>query len=280
MSERVIRADGLAIATEAFGDATHAPLLLSMGGGASMLWWPESFCARLAERGRYVIRYDQRETGLTTYAPAGSSYTLADLAEDMIRVLDGYAIPAAHIVGMSLGGMAAQIAALEQPSRVLSLTAISSSPAGIDTSHLPGLSDAYTAHLAAADSVDWSDREQVIAYMVAESRLIAGSAHPFAAAPARALIARDFDRAGGYPGTSHFTSRGGDRWHGRLQAMRAPLLVIHGTADPVFPIEHGMALADAVPGARLLRLTGGGHELHPADWDTIIDAIVAHTGAK
>ena len=128
-----------------------------------MLWWPESFCARLAGRGRYVIRYDQRETGLTTYAPAGSSYTLADLAEDMTRVLDGYAIPATHIVGMSLGGMAAQIAALEQPSRVLSLTAISSSPVGIDTSHLPGFSDAYTAHMAEADSVDWSDREQVIA---------------------------------------------------------------------------------------------------------------------
>lgn len=248
-----------------------------MGGGASMLWWPAEFCQRLAARGRYVIRYDQRDTGRSTKFTAGDpSYTLDDLAADAILVLDGYALPAAHLVGMSLGGIVGQLAALHDPARVRSLTAVSSSPFGVDTARLPGSSDAYQQHLA-ADHVDWSDREQVIDYSVAESRLIAGTAHPFAEEATRAFLERDYDRSGGYSTLANFEWRGGDAWRGRLREMAAPLLVIHGTADPVFPVEHGVALSQAVPGAKLVRLAGGGHELHPADWETIIDAIVEHT---
>jgi pimeloyl-ACP methyl ester carboxylesterase len=278
MSEFLIREDGLDIATEAFGDPAHPPVLLIMGGGASMLWWPEEFCQRLANHGRYVIRYDQRDTGRSTKFTAGDpSYTLDDLAEDAIRVLDAYALPAAHLVAMSLGAIIGQLVALKHPSRVLSLTAISSSPFGMDTSRLPRSADAYQKHLATAEDLDWSDRAQVIDYSVAESRLIAGTAHPFAEEATRAFIERDFDRSGGYSTLSNFHWRGGDAWRGRLHEMKAPLLVIHGTADPVYPIEHGAALANAVPGAKLVRLEGGGHELHPADWVTIIGAIVEHS---
>ena len=281
MSERVIGENGLEIATEAFGDPAHAPVLLIMGGGASMLWWPESFCQQLANSGRYVIRYDQRDTGLSTkFAPGDPLYTLDDLVDDAIRVLDGYAIPAAHVVGMSLGAMIGQLAALKHPSRVLSLTAISSSPVGTDMSHLPGLSETYRKHLAASDEVDWSDRDQAIAYMVEESRIIAGTAHPFEEERVRSLVERDYDRAGGYSTMSNFTWKGGDEWRGRLHEMKAPLLVIHGTVDPVYPVEHGVALSETVPGAKLVRLEGGGHELHPADWDTIFGAIVEHTSTK
>jgi pimeloyl-ACP methyl ester carboxylesterase len=281
MSESVIRVDGLAIATEAFGDPAHPPVLLIMGGGASMLWWPEEFCQRLANRGRYVIRYDQRDTGRSpTFAAGDPSYTLDDLVEDAIGVLDAYALPAAHLVAMSLGAIIGQLVALIYPSRVLSLTAISSSPFGTDTSRLPRSGDAYQEHLAAAEDVDWSDRAQVIEYSLAESRLIAGTAHPFAEEATRAFIERDYDRSGGYSTLSNFAWRGGDAWRGRLHEMQAPLLVIHGTADPVYPIEHGIALAEAVAGAKLVRLERSGHELHRADWETIIGAIAEHSTLK
>jgi pimeloyl-ACP methyl ester carboxylesterase len=278
MTERLIRDDGLVLATESFGDSAHPAILLIMGGGASMLWWPEAFCSRLAGHGRYVIRYDQRETGHSTpYIPDGPAFSYVDLVEDTTRILDGYDLPAAHVVGMSFGGLIGQYAALEHPERVRSLTVISSSPAGIDTSHLPGMSEAYLAHLEAAETIDWSDRGQAIAHMLAESRLIAWTAHPFDEAGMRAFIARDHDRSGGYPSASNFNWQGSERWAGRLADLQPPLLVIHGTADPVFPIAHGQELLKIVPGAKLVRIPGGGHELHPDDWDTIISAIAEHT---
>jgi pimeloyl-ACP methyl ester carboxylesterase len=281
MSERVIRESGLEIAAEAFGDPEDAAVLLIMGGGASMLWWPQEFCERLASQGRYVNRYDQRDTGRSTkFAEGDARYTLDDLADDAMRILNGYEIPAAHLVGMSLGGIVAQLAALEHPSRVLSLTVIESSPVGMDTSHLPPSSETYRKHMAAAEDAEWSDREQVIAFMVEESRVVAGTAHPFAEAQARKFIEEDYDRAGGVSNLSNFSWQGGEKWRGRLHEMQAPLLVIHGTADPVYPIEHGVALSEAVAGAKLVRLEGGGHELHPADWDTIIGAIAQHTKAE
>src|SRR4051812_47460114 len=101
MNERIIHTQGLDIATEAVGDPAHAPVLLIMGGGASMLWWSKAFCERLADRGRYVIRFDQRDTGRSTKVVAGDPlYTLDDLAADAVRVLDAFAVPAAHLVGM------------------------------------------------------------------------------------------------------------------------------------------------------------------------------------
>src|SRR5919108_4989276 len=133
MSERTVRADGIELATQTFGDASDQPVLLIMGAMASMLWWPEEFCRRLSGSGRYVIRYDNRDTGLsTTYEPGKPGYTSADMIDDAVRLLDGYGLPAAHIVGMSMGGAIAQSVALEYPERVLSLTAISTSPVGID----------------------------------------------------------------------------------------------------------------------------------------------------
>jgi pimeloyl-ACP methyl ester carboxylesterase len=279
MNERMIRADGIDLAAQAFGDPGRPPVLLIMGAMASMLWWPDAFCERLASHGRYVVRYDNRDTGLSSkYPPGEPSYALDDMVDDAIRVLDGYAIAAAHVVGMSLGGMIAQIAALKDPARVLSLTTISSSPVGTDKSRLPTFSEAFAEHMAAGETADWSDRAQVIAYMVEDSRVLAGAAHPFEEARARAFIERDHDRAGGYlSATNHGVLKVGDKWQGRLKEMKAPLLVIHGTADPIFPIEHGIALAQAVRGAKLVRIEGGGHELHEADWHQIIEAIVAHT---
>jgi pimeloyl-ACP methyl ester carboxylesterase len=177
---------------------------------------------------------------------------------------------------MSFGGMVGQAAALQRPSRVRSLTAISSSPLGEDTAQLPGFSKAVMEHMST--EVDWTDRDQAIAYMVGESRLLAGTARPFDEAEVSALVVRDFDRSGGYShATNHAYVGPGKAWQGRLREMIVPLRVIHGTADPIYPIEHGRALAGAVSGATLLPLEGGGHELNPAHWDRIIEAILPHT---
>ena len=225
MTGKTIRADEIEIATEAFGNPAHPPVLLIMGGMASMLWWPDKFCERLAGQGRYVIRYDNRDTGLSTkYEPGEPPYTLDDMADDAIRVLDGYGIGAAHVVGMSLGGMIAQLAALKHPGRVVSVTAISTSPIGTDTSHLPQMTKAFQEHLAKADGMDWSDRAQVIGFMIADARMLAGTAHPHDAAGAKDLIERDFDRSGGLSSaTNHSMLKGGDAWKGRLGEMRRAL---------------------------------------------------------
>ncbi|MER8463219.1 alpha/beta hydrolase [Mesorhizobium sp. M1396] len=269
------------IMSEAFGDPANPPLLLIMGAMASMLWWPEALCRKLADSGLFVIRYDNRDTGRSTkYRPGEPPYTFDDMADDAMRVLDDHGIGKAHVAGMSMGGMIAQLVALKHPSRVASLTVISSSPIGIDTSHLPQTSDAYAEHSAEGAKVDWSDRDQVIDFIVRDARAIASTAHPFDEARMRAFVEQDYDRSGGFlSATNHFMLRGGDAWKGRLHEMTAPLLVIHGTADPIFPVEHGEALAKAVAGAKIIRIEGGGHELHPDDWTKISAAIVAHTQA-
>jgi pimeloyl-ACP methyl ester carboxylesterase len=267
------------IVSQTFGDPGNPAMLLIMGSMASMLWWPEALCKKLAGEGRFVIRYDNRDTGLSTkYAPGEPPYTFDDMADDAVRVLDSHGIGKAHVMGMSMGGMIAQRLTLKHPSRVISLTVISSSPVGIDTSHLPGTTEAYMEHSADGAKVDWSDRDQVIGFVVKDAHAIASTAHPFDEKAMRAFIEQDYDRSGGFlSATNHFMLKGGEDVKGRLHEIEAPLLVIHGTSDPIFPVEHGAALADAVAGARLVRIEGGGHELHPQDWDTIAAAVIAHT---
>lgn len=278
MREKVIRSDGIELASQAFGDPANPPVLLIMGAMASMLWWPEGFCERLAARGCHVIRYDNRDTGRsTTCEPGAPRYGLGDLADDSVRVLEGYGIASAHLVGMSMGGTIAQLAALKHPDRVATLSLVSSTPLAADNNSLPGPSPAYLEHAAGIPELDWTDRAQVIQFMVEDSRRLSGTKHPFDAARARALIERDHDRARNFASaTNHFLLKGGEDWQDRLAEIRAPLLVIHGTADPIFPIAHGVALSQAVSGASLVCIEGGGHELHPADWDRILGAIVAH----
>ena len=126
---------------------------------------------------------------------------------------------------------------------------------------------------------DWADRSDAVAYLVEDARLVAGTAFPFDKEETRAFIERDFDRSGGYlSAVNHSVLFSvGEAWQGRLHEMKVPLLVIHGTADPVFAVEHGEMLAMAVPGARLIKLEGGGHELHRGHWDRIVRAIAEHT---
>ncbi|TGQ09839.1 MULTISPECIES: alpha/beta hydrolase [unclassified Mesorhizobium] len=265
------------VVSESFGSPKDPPILLIMGAMASMSWWPEAFCRQLAGRGRFVIRYDNRDTGLSTkYPPGAPPYNFEHMVDDAIRVLDDHGVGKAHVVGMSMGGMLAQSVALKYPERVGALTVISSSPLGVDTSGLPGATEAYKEHSAQGGDVDWSKREQVIDFMVKDARAIASTRHPFDEECTRAMIEADYDRSGGLASTTnHFLLKGGGPKR-TVRDLAAPLLVIHGTADPLFPIEHGEALAKAVPGARLVKIEGGGHELHRNDWLQIVDAIAAH----
>ncbi|KQY34111.1 alpha/beta hydrolase [Rhizobium sp. Root483D2] len=280
MAVLTIRRGEVEIATEAFGHPTDPALLLIMGAMASMLWWPEEFCEQLAARGHFVIRYDNRDTGLSTTYPLGEpGYTLSDMAQDAVAILDGYRIKTADIIGMSMGGFIAQRVALSYPARVRTLTIISSSPLGIDG--LPGFTDAYSAHAATAETLDWTDRESVTGFMMRDVRMIASTAHPHDEAAALQLIEHDMDRAPSFVNaTNHFLVEGGDDEKQLAAAdLHVPLLVIHGTSDPIFPLAHGEALANAVAGAKLERIEGGGHELHRNDWPQIIGAIAAHGAA-
>jgi pimeloyl-ACP methyl ester carboxylesterase len=269
------------IHSETFGRPGDPAVLLIMGAAASMLWWPEAFCERLAAAGRFVIRYDNRDTGLSFgYEPGTAAYTMEDLAADAVAVLDEHGVERAHVVGMSIGGGIAQLVALAYPDRVASLTAISTTAVGAEDPDLPGPSPDYMEFAAAFEALDWSDTQALADLLVGEARVLAGTRHPFDEAVAREFISRDLERAIDPARLENHGAIGGDegRWAGRVGEIAAPLLVIHGTADPILPHAHGVALAEAVPGAQLVTIEGGGHELHEGDWDQILTAIVEHTG--
>jgi pimeloyl-ACP methyl ester carboxylesterase len=274
----MIEANGVELCTESFGDPPDPAVLLVMGVGGSMLWWEEGFCRMLADRGRFVIRYDHRDTGRSvTYEQGRPEYTGADLVADAAGVLDAYGIPGAHFVGVSAGGAFVQLLALGQPARVLSLVLISTSPATRGESRLPSATERYRRFLATA-SVDWSDEGSVVEYLVDHARVLSGGERAFDETATRELVRRDLARARNIASSeNHGLIAEGDVPSEPLSSIAVPTLVIHGTADPMFPLEHGQALADEIPGAELLTLDGAGHGVERADWETIARAILAHT---
>ncbi len=280
MSERMIHVNGVELCTEPFGDPRDPPVLLVQGVGASMVWWDEGLCRTLSGAGRFVIRYDHRDTGRSiTYEPGHPGYTGTDLVADAASVLDAYGIPGAHVVGVSAGGAFAQLLALEFPGRVRSLVLISTSAATPGNRDLPPPTAQFRRFVSTA-RVDWSDRSSVVDYVAGYCRMVAGDRRPFDEVRMRDLVHQDVERARSFAARrNHDLLTEGNGPSAPLSSITAPTLVIHGTADPMFPIEHGEALAHEIPGAGLLRLDGAGHGIDPADRPRIAAAILKHTAA-
>jgi pimeloyl-ACP methyl ester carboxylesterase/SAM-dependent methyltransferase len=278
VGRQIVRVNGVDLCVEAFGDAGDPAILLIGGAGASMDWWDEEFCRRLAAGSRYIVRYDHRDTGESVVFPPGApAYTQDDLVEDAVGVLDACGVPVAHVVGISMGGDIAQRLGVLHPDRVASLTLMATSPGPVPD--LPPTAEHLRAHLAEAPDVDLSDPETAIAHLVAQERLFAGEL-PFDEVRVRRTAARVVHRSVDLAAslTNHMLAEAGAPVRGRLGEIVAPALVVHGTADPLFPLGHGAALAAEIPGARLLPVPGMGHHVPPPSvWDLVVPAILEHT---
>ena len=276
---RVIPNGKVSIATEVFGRAGDTPVVLVMGATASMLWWPEGFCRDLARTGRFVIRYDNRDTGQSTIsAAAAPDYSVEDMVGDLFAVIDGYGLVDAHLVGMSLGGLVAQIAALRRPDRVRSLTLIASEPLGWDGEALPGIAPKFLDHFGGFAELDWTDRTAVSGFLLEIARLSAGSAVPFDPSAATRRIAAELGRAKDISRAfNHGMVQLREDWTGRARDIVQPTLIVHGSEDPILPIENGRAMQTSIRQARLHVLEGTGHELPEALLPDLARQIAAFT---
>jgi pimeloyl-ACP methyl ester carboxylesterase len=286
-SVEIARAVGPAqidIAYERFGDQGAPPVLLVMGLATQMLGWPDEFCAALAAQGLHVIRFDNRDIGLSTHlddAPApdviaafsgdtsSASYTLSDMAGDTVGLLDALGLQSAHVVGASMGGMIAQTVAIEHPDRVLSLTSIMSTT-GDDT-----VGQATQEAVAVLLSPAATTRQEAVERTVSVFRVIGSPGFELDEAELRERAGLSYDRANDPLGVGRqllAIAASADRTPG-LRSVNAPTLVLHGAQDPLVNVSGGRATAAAVPGSELVVFEGMGHDLPRALWPEIIAGI-------
>jgi pimeloyl-ACP methyl ester carboxylesterase len=260
-------ANGIEIEYETFGNP-QAPALLLIGGlGTQMITWDEEFCELLASRGFHVIRFDNRDAGLSTWPD--EPYELDDMAADAVGLLDALGLPAAHVVGASMGGFIAQLVALNHPEHVLTLTSIMSGPNGED--QVPPTPEANAVLLARAPET----RGERVALGLHAKKTLLGPADPFDQSYERAKIERAIDRAyhpAGFMRQLQAIAGASSRLP-RLGSVRAPTLVIHGDADILVPVQNGRLVAGAIPDARLLEIEGMGHDIPKRVWPEVADAI-------
>lgn len=288
MAESFCSVGDIELCFETFGDPADPALLLIMGLGTQMLGWHEDLCTQLAGRGFHVIRYDNRDIGRSTIfrgstAPTvgqlirhdtrAAPYTLAEMAADGVGLLDHLRVERAHIVGVSMGGMIAQTIAARRPERVLSLTSIMSST-GSRWRGQPALRT-YRRFLRPTSG----DRATYIAQTAALFDIIGSPGFERDPEDLRSLLGAMYDR--GHDPVSFSRQLGaivasGDRT-AELRHITAPTLVIHGTADKLVAPSGGRATARAIPGARLLKIEGMGHDLPRGAWPQLIEAIVENT---
>lgn len=283
----------ITIAYETIGSDKDRPLLLIAGLSSQMVTWPDEFCSRLAAAGHFVIRFDNRDCGLSTKIESGGvpdvealmvarqqgqpidpPYTLSDMAADAVGLLDRLGLNRVHVCGLSMGGMIAQVMAAEFSDRVASLISMMS------TTGKPDLPGPTAEAMAAMVSTPPWERNSYIRYLTGVYRAFAGGSEAFDEDVSNTIAAQAYDRSFylmGFPRQMAAIIASGSREE-MLAHVTAPTLVIHGTSDPLVSSDHGRATARAVPGAGLVLIEQLGHGLaFPSLWDEIISAITAHT---
>jgi len=288
------RTNGIEIEYECFGAAEAEPVLLVMGLGAQMIGWTDEFCERLAGRGHRVIRYDNRDVGLSTKfsdsdhdtvmeafakamsgQPVKTAYQLSDMAADAAGLLDALDIASAHVAGASMGGMIAQALTLDFPDKVATLTSIMSHTGE------PGLDPASPEAMQVLLKPAPVGRDAVIEQALETWRVIGSPGFPFDEARIRERAGRSFDRchhpAGAERQLVAITASGSRRE--ALGGVTTPTLVVHGEDDPLIPVAGGRATLAAIPGAKGLFIPGMGHDMPVELYDTLVDAIHEHAAA-
>jgi pimeloyl-ACP methyl ester carboxylesterase len=277
-----ISVNGVELCAETFGDPADPPVLLV---GVTMLSWPDELCAALA--GRYVVRYDLRDAGQSTYLdPDAPAYDLRDLVTDASELLAALGLGRAHVAGVGVGGFIAQLLALDHPDQVASLTLVSARPVapGPVDPDLPDHAAEAMGRLFGRPAPDWADRDSVVDYMTGSARVMWGP-RGFDEQDARTAARSVFDRARPTAKAQRASHLGSmfaaidcrPRWRERLGEITAPTLVLHGDEDPFFPHGNGVALAAEIPGATLLTLPGIGHGVPRAAWPDLVEALLRHT---
>ena len=289
------KTNGIELEFETFGNPSGQPILLIMGLASQMVAWPDMFCRKLADKGHYVIRFDNRDIGLSSqmdnlqvpnifdiiskiqnHETAAPPYTFSDMAKDAVGLLDAIGVEKAHICGLSMGGMIAQVLALEHPERVLSLISMAS------TTNEPDLPRATQEVMNVIFSPPPAGRDAYIQHATHMFEVFAGGSERFDMGLQSEICARSFDRGINLSGfirqfAAILTAKGRRQ---ALKSLAIPALVVHGLQDPLVPFEHGKDTADAIPGAAFLAVDGLGHGLaFPTLWDDIIEAIARRTGA-
>jgi len=288
-----VSANDIQIEYQTFGEPASPPLLLIMGLAGQLIFWDEELCKQLGQKGHFVIRYDNRDVGLSSKLEEAGvpdvmrtiealmrggaikpPYTIEDMADDAVGLLDALGIEKTHLCGISMGGMIAQTVAIRHPSRVLSLISIYS------TTGNPELPRPKPEAMQVLLTPPPGDREANIEYTLKLFRTIAGTGFPFDEEWHRKMAAQAYDRAFYPQGVARqFLAVLGQRNRkSPLASISVPTLVIHGNDDPLMPVECGKDTAEAVPGAELKIIDGMGHDLpHGGAWPQIISAIVDHT---
>jgi pimeloyl-ACP methyl ester carboxylesterase len=281
--------NGIEVEYDVSGPDDGVPMLLCTGISVQLIWWWDEFVAKLVDRGYRVIRFDNRDAGLSThwdhmdlaasmnaaFADGEAPYTLSDIASDAVALLDHLGVDKAHLVGQSMGGMTVQTIALEHPERVLSVCSIGSTTGDTsvgqpDPAGLAGLMQGNTPP---------ADREEAADRYVATWTALAGPEYPCDVARTRDVGLRAYDREHGSVGVIRHLAAiraSGDRTP-RLAQIKVPVLVIHGTSDPLVTVSGGYATAKAIPDSTLHIVEGMGHDIPPPLWDEFVDLI--HTNA-
>jgi pimeloyl-ACP methyl ester carboxylesterase len=281
-----VAANGIEIAYETFGDPSHSPVLLVMGLGTQMIAWPDAFCAALAERSHYVVRFDNRDSGLSTHLRdirgpnpmlvamkrRRPPYMLDDMAADTVGLMDALGLGSVHLVGVSMGGFIAQTIAVTQPERLRSLTLMLTSTG----SRFVGYAKPRMMwHLLRRRSV--SSRQDAMDFAVDTFRRIGSPGFAFDEERVRDVAARSYERGhdpGGYVRQLAAIMAQPDRTKA-LRRIDLPTLVLHGLADPLVSVSGGKALAKAIPGARFYGFRGMGHDMPRELWPLFVDEICA-----